>query len=247
MYQALRQNMSSLMLSSPDYTYYIQNAYDDVVNLTDTDGIVIKTYKYDAFGVEKNIDDADTNAFRYCGEYYDSETGTIYLRARYYNPNNGRFTQRDSFAGKIEDPLSLNLYTYCHNNPIVGVDPSGNIFMPRKALETYINLEPLPTLPPNSYVIYSAYDKKETKLNKKQAKVIRKQYEKEYGGTCKVYEVNSAEEFVDTWNSLDDSYGIDAIHVISHGHVSDDKNSNNYGIGYIYFNEGALYSSSFEG
>ena len=100
-----------------------------VANLTDTDGIVIKTYKYDAFGVEKNIDYADTNAFRYCGEYYDKETATIYLRARYYNPNNGRFTQRDSFAGKQGDPLSLNLYTYCHNNPICYIDPSGhNVF-----------------------------------------------------------------------------------------------------------------------
>ena len=32
------------------------------------------------FGVEKNIDDSDTNAFRYCGEYYDKETATVYLR-----------------------------------------------------------------------------------------------------------------------------------------------------------------------
>ena len=76
--------------------------------------------------MEKNIDDADTNAFRYCGEYYDSESGTIYLRARHYNPNNGRFTQRDSFAGKQGDPLSLNLYTYCHNNPILYWDSSGH-------------------------------------------------------------------------------------------------------------------------
>ena len=68
----------------------------------------------------------NTNAFRYCGEYYDSETGTIYLRARHYNPSNGRFTQRDSFAGKQGDPLSLNLYTYCHNNPILHWDPSGH-------------------------------------------------------------------------------------------------------------------------
>ncbi len=42
-------------------------------------------YIYDAFGVEKNIDENDTNAFRYFGEYYDAETGTIYLRARYYD------------------------------------------------------------------------------------------------------------------------------------------------------------------
>ena len=111
-----------------EYTYYTQNAHGDVVNLTDSAGAVTKKYTYDAFGVEKNIDDSDTNAFRYCGEYYDAETGTIYLRARYYNPINGRFTSRDTALGNPADPLSLNLYTYCHNNPVLGVDPSGHFF-----------------------------------------------------------------------------------------------------------------------
>lgn len=110
-----------------EYTYYTQNAHGDVVNLTNANGEVTKTYKYDAFGVEKNISESDTNAFRYCGEYYDTETGTIYLRARYYDPEIGRFISRDSFAGSNNDPLSLNLYTYCHNNPILGVDPSGHL------------------------------------------------------------------------------------------------------------------------
>ena len=77
--------------------------------------------------MEKNIDENDTNAFRYCGEYYDAEMGTIYLRARYYNPSTGRFISRDSFAGRRSDPLSLNLYTYCRNNPIRFIDPSGHI------------------------------------------------------------------------------------------------------------------------
>ncbi len=110
-----------------DYTYYIQNAHGDVVNLVDSTGAITKTYKYDAFGVEKNINDSDTNAFRYCGEYYDAETGTVYLRARYYDPTIGRFISRDSFTGDNTDPLSLNLCTYCHNNPIFGIDPSGHI------------------------------------------------------------------------------------------------------------------------
>ena len=109
-----------------EYTYYTQNAHGDVVNLTDKDGKVTKSYRYDAFGVEKNIDENDTNAFRYCGEYFDKETATVYLRARYYNPGTGRFISRDSFAGRRSDPLSLNLYTYCKNNPIRYVDPSGH-------------------------------------------------------------------------------------------------------------------------
>ena len=101
-----------------------------MVNLTDSTGEITKSYTYDAFGVEKNIDDTDTNAFRYCGEYYDAETGTVYLRARYYNPSTGRFISRDSYAGKNEDPLSLNLYTYCHNNPVLYIDPSGHLIWP---------------------------------------------------------------------------------------------------------------------
>ncbi len=79
------------------------------------------------FGVEKNINDSDANPFRYCGEYFDAETGTIYLRARYYDPAIGRFISRDSYAGRKSDPLSLNLYTYCQNNPIRYVDPSGHL------------------------------------------------------------------------------------------------------------------------
>ena len=126
-----------------DYTYYTQNAHGDVVNLTDNNGAVTKTYQYDAFGVEKNIDDADTNAFRYCGEYYDKETATIYLRARYYNPSNGRFISRDSFAGSNNDPLSLNLYTYCHNNPVSGTDSTGHF------LDTLLDIASL------AYDIYS--------------------------------------------------------------------------------------------
>ena len=109
-----------------EYTYYTQNAHGDVVNLTDKDGKVTKSYRYDAFGVEKNIDKNDTNAFRYCGEYFDKETATVYLRARYYDSSTGRFISRDSFAGNIADPLSLNLYTYCHNNSIINIDPSGH-------------------------------------------------------------------------------------------------------------------------
>ena len=98
-----------------------------MVNLTDATGAITKSYTYDAFGVEKNINDSDTNAFRYCGEYYDSESGTIYLRARYYDPSTGRFISRDSFAGSNNAPLSLNLYTYFHNNHISGTDSTGHL------------------------------------------------------------------------------------------------------------------------
>ena len=106
--------------------YYLFNGHSDVVQLTNSSGDVVKNYDYDAFGNEKNPDASDTNMFRYCGEYFDIETNTYYLRARNYDPTTGRFLSEDSNTGRATDPLSLNLYTYCRNNPIIYLDPTGN-------------------------------------------------------------------------------------------------------------------------
>lgn len=99
--------------------YYIFNGHGDVVQLTNNSGNVIKDYDYDAFGNEKNPDLNDTNVFRYCGEYFDKETGTYYLRARYYDPATSRMLS--------EDPIraGLNWYSYCDNNPVLFCDPNG--------------------------------------------------------------------------------------------------------------------------
>ena len=104
---------------------YVYNAHGDVVQLV-KDNAVVASYTYDAFGnLTSQIGESD-NPFLYCGEYYDTETQTYYLRARYYNPANGRFTQQDAWAFMdASDPLSLNLYAYCCNNPVMYVDPSG--------------------------------------------------------------------------------------------------------------------------
>ena len=60
------------------------------------------------------------NHIRYTGQQYDDLTGQYYLRARYYNPELGRFMQEDVYQGD-----GLNLYAYCSNNPVVYYDPSG--------------------------------------------------------------------------------------------------------------------------
>ncbi len=110
-----------------DKTYYVMNPHGDVVQLLNEAGKVIKSYHYDAFGNEENIDKKDTNPYRYSGEYYDKETDTIYLRARYYDPELGRFLSRDTYTGEEDDPLSLHLYTYCANDGVNNVDPSGHV------------------------------------------------------------------------------------------------------------------------
>ena len=107
-------------------TYYVTDTHGNVVQLLDEDGSVTKTYEYDSFGNEVNPEKKDDNPFWYCGEYYDKETEEIYLRARYYQPSVGRFITRDTYTGEENEPLSLHLYTYCENDGVNMVDPSGH-------------------------------------------------------------------------------------------------------------------------
>jgi len=106
--------------------YYVNDSHGNVVKLLNGSYATTKFYTYDAYGLEQNIDSADTNPFRYCGEYYDKYSDAVFLRARSYSPSMGRFIEMDSFAGDYKNPLSLNLYTYCENDAINGVDPSGH-------------------------------------------------------------------------------------------------------------------------
>lgn len=61
----------------------------------------------------------------FTGQQFDPDLGLYYLRARYHNPDSGRFWTADTFEGFASDPASLHRYTYCQNNPVNCVDPSG--------------------------------------------------------------------------------------------------------------------------
>ena len=76
-------------------SYYLKDAHGDVTALADAAGTITKNYLYDAFGNEQTEDAADTNPFRYAGEYFDAESGNIYLRNRYYDVSTGRFISED--------------------------------------------------------------------------------------------------------------------------------------------------------
>ncbi|MCI0400653.1 MAG: RHS repeat-associated core domain-containing protein, partial [Gammaproteobacteria bacterium] len=58
-------------------------------------------------------------------------TGMDYAVNRFYQAAQGRFTQVDPIemgAARLSDPQSLNLYSYCGNDPINHVDPDGLFF-----------------------------------------------------------------------------------------------------------------------
>ena len=87
---------------------------------------ITDTYDYDAYGQLLANTGTTPNNYRYTGEQWDGDLGMYHLRARYLNPNTGRFWTMDSYEGNSEDPLSLHKYLYCHANPANGIDPSGH-------------------------------------------------------------------------------------------------------------------------
>jgi RHS repeat-associated protein len=85
-------------------------------------------YDDDACGMLLVTSGPIQNFYRYTGEQWDPDLGMYYLRARYYQPDIGRFWTMDTFEGHQNDPLSLNKYLYAHGNPVNGTDPSGHFF-----------------------------------------------------------------------------------------------------------------------
>lgn len=120
---------SNLLMRDTDGTtyYYMYNGHADVTSLVTKAGTVAATYYYDAFGVILKSTGNVDNSILYAGYQYDEETGLYYINARMYDPVTARFIQEDTYKGDPNDPLSLNLYTYCINNPIVYYDPTGHI------------------------------------------------------------------------------------------------------------------------
>ncbi len=82
-------------------------------------------YSYDPYGKATVIytnGDAIDNTILYAGYTYDAATGLYFDRARYYDPQLGRFISQDPLgpAGSGD-----NLYAYCGDNPLTATDPSG--------------------------------------------------------------------------------------------------------------------------
>ena len=113
------------------YYHYVSDEQGSITHVTEGEGKtadesqsehkILNRYTYDAFGNTTDCEETVANRFRYLGEQHDPITQQYYLRARYYNPVIGRFTQEDTYYGD-----GLNLYQYCAGNPVRYCDPSGH-------------------------------------------------------------------------------------------------------------------------
>ena len=106
--------------------YFLGDVLGSVRQLVDTAGAVTLTQSYAPYGETISSVGSGTNSYQFTGEARDAN-GLIYLRARYYNPGDGRFLSRDTWAGNYNRPLSLNRWGYVEGNPVNYIDPTGRI------------------------------------------------------------------------------------------------------------------------
>ena len=108
-------------LRSGTTSYYQMDGMGSATSLSSGAGALANTYTYDAFGKLTASSGSLTNPFRYTGREFDSETNLYFYRARYYDPNVGRFVSGDP----VQFKGGINFYAYVGNNPINYRDPSG--------------------------------------------------------------------------------------------------------------------------
>ena len=118
--------------SSADYYYGIDN-FENINYIYDSNGNVVVTYKYDAWG--KAISTAGSlastigtiNPYRYKSYYFDSEIQMYYLQSRYYDASVQRFISADEpmLLGISGGIYSYNLNAYCENDPVNNYDMFG--------------------------------------------------------------------------------------------------------------------------
>ncbi|MCU7369953.1 RHS repeat-associated core domain-containing protein [Paucibacter sp. O1-1] len=92
---------------------------------TAADGSLKSETLYDAWGNPVERQGQSANKFAYTGHQADPETGLYYFKARYYDPELGRFISEDPADGQDGKPASYHRYLYAYGNPLVYVDPDG--------------------------------------------------------------------------------------------------------------------------
>ena len=95
--------------------YYHVDHLESTRLVTDDDKDIVSAVAYEPFGETATQEGSEDYLFN--GKEQDS-TGLLYYGARYYDPDVGRFITRDPLKGVLTRPQTLNLYTYCLNNPL---------------------------------------------------------------------------------------------------------------------------------
>ena len=107
--------------------FYHHDHLGNTVCVTDESGEVVQHVEYlptgEVFVEEKNPASTYATSYKFNGKELDEETGLYYYGARYLHPKYAMWLSTYPMEGKYPNVSS---YTYCHDNPIMRKDHSGN-------------------------------------------------------------------------------------------------------------------------
>ena len=107
--------------------YYHNDNQGNPVAITNEDGEVVWSVDYEPFGSVFDEEEIETtNKYTYNSKELNKNTKLLYYGNRFYDSEIGRFTTADTMKGTLENPQSLNRYSYVLNNPLKYIDPTGN-------------------------------------------------------------------------------------------------------------------------
>ncbi len=109
--------------------YFLQDHLGSTAALLDVNGGVVDRIQYEAFGASTG---SGLTRYSYTGREQDAATGLIYYRARWYDPQQGRFITEDP----INLPRGVNQYVYAFSSPtnlidMLGKWPSRQVGIPK--------------------------------------------------------------------------------------------------------------------
>jgi len=104
-------------------TFYHHDHLGSVVIATDENGGLEWKREYEPYG--KPLYNGDKSVAGYTGHEYVAESGLNYMKARWYEPELGRFLSPDPVQYQPGNPTSFNRYAYANNSPYMFVDPDG--------------------------------------------------------------------------------------------------------------------------
>jgi RHS repeat-associated protein len=113
-----RGTLVSLRAASGNRYYYLFDGLGSVVGLVNSSGSKVNSYSYDPYGKQLSATEAVPNPWRFVGGLFDTQTGLTKFGTRYYDPNLGRFTQRDPSGQDFP-------YAYAGCDPVNRIDPTG--------------------------------------------------------------------------------------------------------------------------
>ena len=114
----------SLQTAEGEQFYHYSNL-GTTANLSTPAGENQVAYEVDPFGAITRQEGESVNRQVFTGHEHDTETGLVYMKARFYDPDSARFLTQDTYLGEGTEAPSLHRYLYAYGNPGVYVDLFG--------------------------------------------------------------------------------------------------------------------------